>query len=300
VTVNPTLRLGHRDYAPSPERPLLMGVVNAAPDSFSDGGRWRGAGAQAARARELVAAGADLIDVGGESGRTDRPASPVAEEIRRSVPLVERLAAEGVAVSVDTWRAEVVEAALAAGAVLINDVGGLRDPRIADLCAAAGAGLVLVHSGAPPKVKAAPGFADVAAAARAFLARRLALATERGVAAESIVVDPGPDLGKTPAETVELVRRVGELRALRRPILLAASRKDFIGAITGRRPRERLAGTLAAVAAGLDAGASILRVHDVAEVADYLKVRDVLAGRAAAPAEPLLAEHLRREQEPAA
>jgi dihydropteroate synthase len=176
-------------------------------------------------------------------------------------------------------------------------VSGLRDPDVADACAATGAGLVIMHTRAAPKRKLFPGYEDVGGEVLAFLRERMAFARERGVAEEQIVLDPGLDYAKTPAETVELLRGLRALHALGRPLLLAASRKDFVGALTGRRPAERLAGTLAAVAAGLDHGAAILRVHDVAEVADFLKVRAALHEAAESPGELELAEHLRREED---
>jgi dihydropteroate synthase len=222
--------------------------------------------------------GADLIDVGGESGVTDRPAVDAAAEAERVVPLVGRLAAEGVVVSVDTWKAGVARAALDAGAALVNDVSGLSDPGVADACAAAGAGLVITHTRAAPKQKSFPDYDDVVADVVDLLRGRMAEARARGVGEDALVVDPGPDLAKRPAETVAVLRALGEVAALGRPVLLALSRKDFVGALTGRTPRERLAGTLGAVGAGLDAGGSILRVHDVAAVADFVAVRAALRG----------------------
>lgn len=263
------------------ERPLLMGVVNASPDSFSDAGDHPTAAAQVERAATLLAAGADLIDVGGESAIGGRPPIAVEEEIARVVPVISRVAGElGAVVSVDTYKPTVAEAAIAAGAAIVNDVSGLRDPALADVCARTGAGLVVMHTRAAPKETLLdPGhYADVVADVRAFLTERVALAERRGVAREQILLDPGPDFAKTPAQTVAVLRALRDLHALGRPLLLAVSRKDFIGAITGRPPRERLAGTLAAVAAGVDAGAHVLRVHDVTAVADFLAVRSVLRG----------------------
>jgi dihydropteroate synthase len=288
------LQLGDRRLELQAGRPLVMGIVNASPESFSDGGEWPTLDAQVARARELVEQGADLIDVGGESGVTGRPATAAEEEARRVVPLVERLAAERIVVSVDTWKPEVAKAALAAGAAMINDVSGLRDPRLADECAATGAALVVMHTRAEPKVKEFPGYEDVVADVVEFVRERMALARSRGVGEEQLVSDPGPDFAKTPAETVESLRSLGALTELGRPVLLAVSRKDFVGALTGRPPRERLAGTLAAIGAGVDAGAAILRVHDVAATVDYLAVRAALAGEARVPEELRLADHLRR------
>jgi dihydropteroate synthase len=254
-----------------------MGIVNATPDSFSDGGDHQTLEARAAHAAALLEAGADLLDVGGETASGFRPAVDAAEEIERVVPLIERLDAP---VSVDTYKPDVAEAAIAAGAVLVNDVSGLHDPALADVCARTGAGLVIMHTRVEPKgTLLDPGrYDDVVGDVLAFLRERMEVALARGVAAEQIVLDPGPDFAKTPAQTVAVLRAAAELRALGRPLLWAVSNKDFVGAITGRGPRERLAGTLAAVAAGLDAGASILRVHDVAAAADFLRVRAVFAG----------------------
>jgi dihydropteroate synthase len=289
------LLLPDRTLEFEPGRPLLMGIVNASPESFSDGSEVAGLDAQVRRAHQLVEQGAELIDVGGESGVTNvAPLSPDEEE-RRVVPLVERLARDGIAVSVDTWKPRVAKAVLAAGASIINDVSGLRDPLIADACAGAGAALVIMHTRVEPKRKEFPGYDELVADILAFLRQRIALAAERGVEEERIVVDPGPDFAKTPAETVEALRGLPALAELGRPILLAASRKDFIGALTGRGPRERLAGTLAAVGEGVDAGAAILRVHDVAEVHDFLTVRDALRGQAKVAGDLRLAEGLRRE-----
>jgi len=292
------LRAGPRTLALG-DRPLLMGVVNASPDSFSDGAAVGGLDAQLARARELAAAGADLIDVGGESGVTDRPAVDPEQEVERVVPLVERLAGDlGLAVSVDTYKPAVAEAAVAAGACMVNDVSGLRDPGMADMCARTGAALVLMHTIGPPKRKVLDHpYEDVAGEVAAFLAERIELARERGVAFEQLVLDPGPDFGKTPAQTVAVLRGLRRLHELGRPLLLAVSRKDFVGALIGRAPRERLAGTLAAVGFGVDAGARILRVHDVDAVADYLTVRAALAGEREVPAALVLEPGLRHQRD---
>ena len=261
-------------------RPLLMGIVNAAPDSFSDGGDHPTLGARVAHGAALLEAGAELLDVGGESARGDTPALHEHEEIERVVPLVARLTELGALVSVDTYKPAVAAAALDAGAVLVNDTSGLHDPALADVCARTGAGLVVMHTRVQPKgtLLDPARYDDVAADVTGFLRERMALALAHGVDAEQLVLDPGPDFAKTPAQTVAVLRRLGELRELGRPLLLAASNKDFVGALTGRGPRERLAGTLAAVAHGVEAGAHILRVHDVAAVADFLRVRAALRG----------------------
>jgi dihydropteroate synthase len=272
-------------------KPRLMGIVNANPDSFSDPGAHT-LDDLVENARAQVEAGADMIDVGGESGVTHTAPTSPAEERARVLPLVERLVGEGITVSVDTWKPEVADAVLAAGAALINDVSGLRDPAVADACARHDAGLVVMHTRAEPKTKTFPDYDDVFEDVRAFLAERTALARERGVAADKIVIDPGPDFAKTPAETVAVLRRLPELRELGYPVLLAVSRKDFVGALTGRRPSERLAGTLGALAI-TGRQADILRVHDVAEVADFLRVLDALDGEPLSV--PALDPALRRE-----
>ena len=272
-----------------------MGVVNASPESFSDGGLYNTVDQQVDRAVELVAAGAGIIDVGGESGVTGMAPLTAEEEARRVVPLVARLVDAGIVVSVDTWKPPVARAVLDAGAHIINDVSGLRDLALADACAEAGAALVLMHTRAEPKKKEFPEYDDVVADVVAFLRDRMADAVARGVPEDAIVLDPGPDFAKTPAETVAVLRRLDALTALGRPVLLAVSRKDFIGALTGRTPRQRDAGTLAAVGAGVDAGASILRVHDVAAVHDFLTVRAALRGDVDVPADLHLPVELRRE-----
>jgi dihydropteroate synthase len=262
-------------------RPLLMGIVNATPDSFSDAGDHPTLEARVERAAELLAAGADLIDVGGESARGDRPAVESAEEIERVAGLIERLAGElGARVSVDTYKPAVAEAAIAAGAVLVNDVSGLRDTALADVCARTGAGLVIMHTRVAPKgTLLDPGrYDDVAADVTGFLHERMTVAIAHGVDPEQLLLDPGPDFAKTPAQTVAVLRRLDGVLALGRPVLLAISNKDFVGALTGRPPRERLAGTLAAVAHGVEEGAHVLRVHDVAAAADFLRVRAALRG----------------------
>jgi len=268
--------------------PLLMGVLNATPDSFSDGGGYTDL---PARAAQLVAAGAAIVDVGGESAVGGRPPVAVEEELARVVPLVARIAADhDVLVSVDTYKPEVAEAAVAAGASMINDVSGLRDERLAEVCARTGAALVLMHTRVEPKgtLLDAGAYDDVVADVVGFLRSRMEVALAAGVGEEQLVLDPGPDFAKTPAQTVAVLRRLDAVRALGRPVLLAVSRKDFLGAITGRGPRDRGAATLAAVESGVRAGVSILRVHDVAAAADFLAVRSVLEGeRELAPEEGL-------------
>jgi dihydropteroate synthase len=287
------LRLGDRTVTVEPGRPLVMGIVNANPDSFSDAVRDDTLERQVEHALSLVADGADLIDVGGESGVTYNAPTAPEREAARVVPLIERLVAEGVAVSVDTWKPEVARAALDAGAAMLNDVSGLRDPALAALAAESGVALVLMHTRAAPKEAAFPDYDDVVGDVEAFLTERLEQTRAAGVADEQIVLDPGPDFAKTPEETVTVLRALPRLHALGRPLLLAISRKYFLGAITGRPPAERLAGTLAAAAWAVDAGAAVLRVHDVAAVRDLLAVKAVLDGRAEVPDFDALDEELK-------
>jgi dihydropteroate synthase len=290
------LRLGEGALVLEPGRPVLMGIVNASPESFSDGGLYPDADAQVAHGLRFAAEGAAIVDVGGESGVTNRPPLAAGEEAGRVVPVVERLVAAGVTVSVDTWKAPVARAALAAGATMVNDPSGLHDPELASVCAEHDAALVVTHTRAAPKVKAFPPYDNVVADVRSLLGELLDEVARRGVAPERTVIDPGLDIAKTPAQSLEVLRRLDELRPLDRPILLAASRKDFVGALTDRSPAERLAGTLAALEAGVDGGATILRVHDVRATADFLAVRAALRADAAIDPDLRLAEHLRRER----
>ncbi len=280
-------------------RPWLMGIVNASPDSFSDGGEQRSVEQRVALARALVADGARIIDVGGESGVTNRPAVAPSEEIARVVPVIEAIAAElDVLVSVDTYKPAVARAAFDAGAAIVNDTSGLRDPELAEVCAQTGAGLIVMHTRAAPKQKLLDRSLDgrIVADVEEFLRARIELACARGVALGQLMLDPGPDFSKTPAQTVDVLRALPALHQLERPLLLAASRKDFIGAITKRQPRARLGGTLAAVAFGAAAGVHVLRVHDVAEVAAFLAVRAALEGEATVDPALRLSDALRWEQ----
>jgi len=280
-------------------RPWLMGIVNATPDSFSDAGRHPTLAARVALAGELTAAGARVIDVGGESGVTNRPPVAAAEEIERVVPLIERLAtAPNVLISVDTYKPAVAAAAIAAGAVIVNDVSGLRDPELADVCADTGAALVVMHTRAAPKqrLQDPARYRDVLADVLEFIGQRLELARSRGVDERQLIVDPGPDFAKTPAQTIELLRGAARLHEFGRPLLLAVSRKDFVGALTGRPPRERGAGTLAALAHGMDIGAQIFRVHDVAAASDFVTVLEALRGTEQIAADIALPDELRWER----
>jgi dihydropteroate synthase len=276
-------------------RPLIMGIVNASPDSFSDGGLYPTLDSRVELARGLIEAGAAMIDIGGESATTNRPVVEIDVEIERVVPLIERVVGLGAVVSVETYKPRVAAAAIAAGAVVVNDVSGLRDPELADVCAQTGAALVVMHTRSPPRQRLhdPDRYQDVLADVLGFLGERIALATSRGVAHEQLIVDPGPDFSKTPAQTIELLRGAGRLHELGRPVLMAVSRKDFVGAVTGRPPRERLAGSLAALAHGVDIGARIFRMHDVAAASDFLAVRATLRGESDLARDAVLSDALR-------
>ena len=278
---------------------LVMGVVNASPESFSDAGRLTDRSQRIELAHELVEAGADVVDVGGQSAITNRPEIHPDLEIERVVPIVSWLRREhpDVLVSVDTYKPRVVEAVLDAGASIINDVSGLRHPEIVESCAAHRAALVVMHTEAPPKVRLQDRdlYDDVGDRVRAFLAERVRAIVELGLPEASIIVDPGPDFTKTPAQTVEVLRRVPELRALGRPLLLALSRKDFLGAITGRSPLGREAATGAAIAWFASQPGSIVRVHDVRAARDVIATTEVLAGLRDLDPDELLPDELRHE-----
>jgi dihydropteroate synthase len=264
--------------------PLIMGIVNATPDSFSDGGLHQTLDERVALAAAQLADGAALIDIGGESGTTDRPPVSAEEEIARVVPLIAAVRSElGARVSVDTYKPAVARAAVAAGASIVNDVSGLRDPELADVCAQTGAGLVVMHTIAPPKQRLHDRALDgrIVGEVRGFLGERIERAVGRGVALEQLMIDPGPDFSKTPAQSIEVLRSLRSLHELGCPLLLAVSRKDFVGALTGRPPRERLGGTLGAVAHGVRCGAQMLRLHDVAAAHDFLVVLAALEGTGA-------------------
>jgi dihydropteroate synthase len=256
-------------------RPAVMGVLNVTPDSFSDGGEFLAPGAALAHARAMIAEGADLLDVGGESTRPG--ADPVAaeEELRRVMPVVEALAGEGaVPISIDTSKAVVARAATAAGASFVNDVTALRgDPEMAAVVAAAGADLCLLHmQGEPRTMQEDPRYDDVVAEVKAFLEERLAFAVAQGVAEQRVWLDPGIGFGKTLDHNLELLRRLEEIVALGRPVVIGASRKRFIGALTGRPEQERAAGTVAVNVMAFERGARMFRVHDVGATRDALAV----------------------------
>ncbi len=253
-----------------------MGVVNVTPDSFSDGGEFLEADAAVAHGEKLAAEGAAILDVGGESTRPGADPVPAEEEMRRVLPVVERLAAgdHGAWVSIDTSKLEVARAALDAGARIVNDVAAFRfAPEIAPLVAERGAACVLMHMlGEPRTMQADPRYDDVVSDVKAFLEERLAFALGEGVPEESVWLDPGIGFGKTVEHNLELLRRLDEIVAIGRPVVVGTSRKSFIGKLTGAGDGDRVAGTVATNVVALERGARVFRVHDVAEAAQALAV----------------------------
>jgi dihydropteroate synthase len=258
-----------------------MGIVNVTPDSFSDGGQFLDPDSAVEHGLELAAQGADILDVGGASTRPGAEPVPVADELGRAVPVVERLAGAGRRVSIDTTKHEVAAAALQAGATLVNDVSAFRfAPEIAGLVADAGADCCLVHMrGEPRTMQAEAHYDDVVGEVKAFLEERLAAAVDAGIAEERVWLDPGIGFGKTAEHNLELLRRLDEIVAIGRPVVIGTSRKSFLGKLLGGRPAdERLPGTIATNVMALERGATVFRVHDVAPVADALAIAAATVG----------------------
>ena len=293
----PTLRVRGADRAI--DTTLVMGVVNASPESFSDAGRFSTLDSRLELAEALIGAGADVLDVGGQSAITGVPEIDAGLEIDRVIPIVEwiRSTHPEVLVSVDTYKPRVVNAALAAGADIINDVSGLLYPEVAEMCARQGAALVVMHTAAPPKVrKQEIGlYGDIGAEVRDFLELKSDEAIRLGLPRESIILDPGPDFAKTPHQTLALLREIAGVRELGRPMLLALSRKDFLGAITGRSPRARGAATDAALAHFAAVPGGIARVHDVAAAVDVIATVEALHGRREIAVDYVLPDEIRHE-----
>lgn len=253
------------------DRPLVMGIVNITPDSFSDGGRFFSPGAAVDRAHQLLGEGADILDVGGESTRPGAAPVDIREELDRVLPVIEAL--RGVPVSIDTWKPEVMRAALAAGACLVNDVNALLAEGALETVAQTDAGICLMHKqGTPQTMQQQPHYEDVIAEVSSFLSGRIAAAEAAGIARERIAVDPGFGFGKTLAHNFELLRGLDRLRELGVPVLAGLSRKSMLGAITGQEVGDRVSASVAAAMIAVQRGASIVRVHDVRATADALKV----------------------------
>lgn len=259
-------------------RPQVMGIVNVTPDSFSDGGRHATEDAAKRHCDALLAEGADILDIGGESTRPGAGTPDLAEELRRVLPVVKHAVTLGLPVSVDTSRPEVITEALAAGADIVNDVRALQRPgALAAVAAHPTAGCCLMHmQGEPGTMQAAPHYDDVVADVKRFLADRLAAARAAGIGAGRVALDPGYGFGKTPQHNVTLAARQRELLDLGCPLLVGWSRKSTVGVVTGKPVGERLPGSLGAALAAVARGATVLRVHDVAATVDALKVWQAL------------------------
>ncbi len=266
-------------------RPAVMGVLNVTPDSFSDGGEFLNPAAAMAHAQLMAAQGADLVDVGGESTRPGAAPVPAQEELRRVMPVIEQLAERGIPMSIDTSKAAVARAATGVGAVLVNDVTALRgDPGMAAVVAEAGADLCLVHMrGEPRTMQDDPRYEDVVSDVKAFLEERLGFAVAQGIPEQRVWLDPGIGFGKTLQHNLELLRRLGEIVTLGRPVVVGLSRKRFLGALTGRAEADRTAGGVAANVLAFERGAHMFRVHDVVQTRDALTVAAATVGHAADP-----------------
>lgn len=265
-----SLKFGKRTY--------VMGILNVTPDSFSDGGEWMDPDRAARHARAMVREGADLIDVGGESTRPGARPVSADEEIRRVVPVVERLADEKILVSIDTSKARVARAAFRAGAKILNDVTALRgDPALGGAAARAGVAVILMHmKGNPRTMQRNPAYGDVVNEIMTFFREILRNACSAGISRDKIILDPGIGFGKSSKHNLEILRRLDEFRSLGRPLAIGTSRKGFIGRALGRRVDDRASGTAATVAAAILRGVGVVRVHDVREMSDVARMTDLL------------------------
>ena len=268
------------------ERPHIMGVLNVTPDSFSDGGRYDTLESAVARARQMVSEGADIIDVGGESTRPGARPVELKEELRRVIPVVERLCAElGVPVSIDTYKSEVARRALKAGAHIVNDISALRfDPKMPALIARSGAGLVLMHmKGTPRSMQRRPRYDDAVSEIYRFLAGQVERAVEAGIDRERLAVDPGIGFGKRVQDNLLLINRLNEFLGLGLPVLVGVSRKSFIGQVLDLPIDDRLEGTAAALSMAVARGANILRVHDVRQMVRVARMTRAVSEITATP-----------------
>jgi dihydropteroate synthase len=267
------LQCGRFGYALD-QKALVMGILNVTPDSFSDGGRYQALEFALSRAEEMIAAGVDMIDIGGESTRPGSPSVPLDEEMRRVMPVLYGLRDLGKPLSVDTCKPEVMAEAIIAGADMINDINAFRAPGALEAVAGSDCGLCIMHMQSTPQtMQQQPVYADVVREVTDFLRERVATMEAAGIARERICIDPGFGFGKTTEHNYALLRHIGQMQAeLGLPVLAGLSRKSMIGAVTGRPVEQRLAGSLAGALAAVAHGARIVRVHDVAETVDALKV----------------------------
>ena len=254
-------------------RPIVMGVLNVTPDSFSDGGRFFALGAAVEQAHMMMAEGAAIIDIGGESTRPGAAPLPLEEELSRVLPVIERLAGSSAVISIDTTKPAVMRAAAAAGASLINDVKALQEPRALEAALASNCAVCLMHmQGEPRTMQVAPRYVDVVREVKAFLVARAHSCIDAGLAAERIAIDPGFGFGKTKAHNLEILRHLDELTELDWPLVAGLSRKSMLGSILGRRDADRLSASVALAVMAVLQGARIIRAHDVGATVDALKV----------------------------
>jgi dihydropteroate synthase len=281
LTPHAVLKLGR--YSLTLERPLIMGVVNVTPDSFSDGGRFFGTQQALEHARVLIEEGADILDIGGESSRPGAEPVGLDEELRRVMPVLEQLAQMPVPVSVDTCKPEVMRRAIAAGAAMVNDINALREPGALEAVAQGQAAVCLMHmQGAPRSMQRNPQYEDVVAEVTAFLAQRVEAAQQAGIARERIVIDPGFGFGKSTGHNLELLQGLSTIAGLGQPVLVGLSRKSLFGKITGKPVADRISASVAAALLAVERGAALVRVHDVAATRDALLVLNAIEGHSLA------------------
>ena len=265
------------------ERPLIMGVVNVTPDSFSDGGRFFGTQQALEHARVLIEEGADILDIGGESSRPGAEPVGLDEELRRVMPVLEQLAQMPVPVSVDTCKPDVMRRAIAAGAAMVNDINALREPGALEAVAQSQAAVCLMHmQGEPRSMQRDPQYEDVVAEVTAFLAQRVEAAQQAGIARERIVIDPGFGFGKSTGHNLELLQGLSTIAGLGQPVLVGLSRKSLFGKITGKQVADRVSASVAAALLAVERGAALVRVHDVAATRDALLVLNAIEGHSLA------------------
>lgn len=277
---SPVLRCGRFILVLS--RPLVMGVVNVTPDSFSDGGHFLAPASAIAHAKRLVEEGADILDIGGESSRPGAAPVPVREELERVLPVLDGLRDAALPLSVDTMKPEVMRAALELGASMINDINALRAPGAAEVVARSGAAVCMMHmQGEPRTMQREPRYEDVVGEVKAYLAARAVAAESAGIGRERIVLDPGFGFGKSVAHNLALLRELASLAELGYPVMAGLSRKSLLGAITNRPARERMPASVAATLLAVERGAGIVRVHDVAATRDALAVLEAVGAKRA-------------------
>ena len=281
LTRHAILKLGR--FSLTLERPLIMGVVNVTPDSFSDGGRFFVTQQALEHARVLIEQGADILDIGGESSRPAAEPVGLDEELRRVMPVLEQLAQMPVPVSVDTCKPEVMRRAIAAGAAMVNDINALREPGALEEVAQSQAAVCLMHmQGEPRSMQRDPQYEDVVAEVTAFLAQRVEAAQQAGIARERIVIDPGFGFGKSTGHNLELLQGLSTIAGLGQPVLVGLSRKSLFGKITGKPVADRVSASVAAALLAVERGAALVRVHDVAATRDALLVLNAIEGHSLA------------------